>query len=79
MPAPFPSETFEPTEWPHCLATIDVSALPRPTKFCDPDGYDIIPIRMIEVVQSSSEYTSSEDYSAELFSESEDDESNVFI
>ena len=51
MPAPFDTDAFEPTEWPHCLATIDVSALPRPTKFCDPDGYDIIPIRMIQLVE----------------------------
>ena len=51
MPAPFDSDAFEPTEWPHCLAAIDVSALPRPTKFCDPDGYDIIPIRMIQLIE----------------------------
>ena len=41
------SDTFEPIEWSHILATIDVSALEQPTKLCDPNGYDIIPICMI--------------------------------
>lgn len=51
IPAPFDTTAFEPTEWPHCLATVDVSALSRPTKFCDPDGYDVIPIRMVHLVE----------------------------
>ena len=34
-------------EWMHILATIDTCALPSVTQFCDKDGYDIVPIRMI--------------------------------
>ena len=36
----------------HILATIDTCALPTKTQFCDEDGYDIIPVRMIRVVDS---------------------------
>ena len=39
---------MEPLEWPHCLATIDVSTLNHGIKFYDEDGYDIIPIRMVQ-------------------------------
>ena len=51
LPIPFPEETLEPVEWSHILATIDVSSLQHPTKFCNPDGYDIIPIRMVQVIE----------------------------
>ena len=32
----------------HVLATLIVYAMPKHTKFCDLDGYDIIPIKMTE-------------------------------
>ena len=47
IPMPFPEDELEPQEWLHALlSTLDVCALPKQTKFVDPDGYDIIPIRM---------------------------------
>ena len=50
FPTPFPEHKMEPLEWPHCLATIDVSTLNHGIKFCDEDGYDIVPIRMVQVL-----------------------------
>ena len=52
VPIPYPEEKFEPVEWPHCLATLDVCTLNHGTKFCDEDGYDIIPIRMVAVIEN---------------------------
>ena len=46
VPMSFPEHLLEPQEWIHVLSTLDVCAFPKQTKFCDPDGYDIIPIRM---------------------------------
>ena len=40
-------------EWMHILATIDTCAIPTETQFCDEDGYDIIPVKMIKVVDAS--------------------------
>ena len=37
-------------EWMHILATMNTCAIPTKTQFCDEDGYDIVPIRMIKVV-----------------------------
>lgn len=37
-------------EWPHCLDTVVVSTLNHGAKSCDLDGYNIIPIWMVEVV-----------------------------
>ncbi|MCO5546848.1 hypothetical protein L7F22_000285 [Adiantum nelumboides] len=37
-------------EWMHILATIDTCALPLATRFCDEDGYDIVPIRVVTPV-----------------------------
>ena len=34
-------------EWMHLLATIDTCAISSPTQFCDEDGYDVVPIRVI--------------------------------
>ena len=48
IPLPFLKHMINPQEWIHVLATLTVSALPKSTKFCDKDGYDIIPIRMIK-------------------------------
>ena len=39
-------------EWMHILATIDTCAIPTETQFCDEDGYEIIPVRMIRVVDA---------------------------
>ena len=59
-PVPYP-ETFEPVEWPHCLATIDVSTLNHGTKSCDEDGYDIVPIRMIGVISNEPNHVNTVD------------------
>ena len=45
IPVPFPEHLIDPQEFHDILATLDVSALPRPTQFCDPEGNDIIPIQ----------------------------------
>ena len=37
-------------EWMHLLATIDTCAISSPTQFCDEDGYDVVPIRVITPV-----------------------------
>ena len=50
FPTPFPEHKMEPLEWPHCLATIDVSTLNHGIKFYDEDGYDIVPICMVQVL-----------------------------
>ena len=50
FPTPFLEHKMEPLEWPHCLATIDVSTLNHGIKFCDEDGYDIVPICMVQVL-----------------------------
>ena len=47
---PYPEEKFEPVKWAHCLATIDVSTLNHGIKFCDGEGYDIVPILMVAIV-----------------------------
>ena len=48
--APFEEEELEPVEWSHVLAALDVCSLNHGIKFCDEDGYDIIPIRMVRVL-----------------------------
>ena len=50
VPLPFPEHLIDPQEWVHVLATLTTCALPKPTKFCDEDGYDIVPIRMIGAI-----------------------------
>ena len=50
VPIPYLEEKFEPNEWAHCLATIDVSALNHGTKSCDEDEYNIVPIQMIGIL-----------------------------
>ena len=37
-------------EWMHLLATIDTCALPSTICFCDEEGYDVVPIRVITPV-----------------------------
>ena len=85
IPMPFPEDELEPQEWLHALlSTLDVCALPKQTKFVDPDGYDIIPIRMTNASQqkepSKEEYLDaqnkmeqSKDVSEENLSQSEYD------
>ena len=53
VPIPYSEEKFEPVEWPHCLATLDVSTLNHGTKFCDLEGCDIIPIQMVMVINDN--------------------------
>ena len=50
IPILFQEEELEPVEWNHVLATLDVCTLNHGIKFCDEDGYDIIPIRMVRVL-----------------------------
>ena len=44
VPLPFPEHLIDPQEWVHVLATLTTCALPKPTKFCDEDRYDVVPI-----------------------------------
>ena len=37
-------------EWMHILATIDTCALPSAISFCDEEGYDVVPIRVVTPV-----------------------------
>ena len=37
-------------EWMHILATINTCPIPTKTQFCHEDGYDIVPIRMINFI-----------------------------
>ena len=37
-------------EWMHLLATIDTCALSSAICFCDEEGYDVVPIRVITPV-----------------------------
>ena len=54
IPIPYPEEKYEPVEWAHCLAAIDVCTLNHGTKFCDEEGNDIIPFRMVGVINNDS-------------------------
>ena len=53
IPIPFPEDDIDPYEWNHTLATMDVCALPPQTQFCDEEGYEIVPVRVVTVVQGS--------------------------
>ena len=50
IPIPFLEDDIDPYEWLHTLSTIDVCALPPQTQFCDERGYEIMPVRVITVV-----------------------------
>ena len=54
-PVPFNEEQFEPVEWSHVLATLDTCTLNHGIKFCDEEGYDIIPIKMVQVLNGPRE------------------------
>ena len=47
----FPKDDIDPYEWLHTLSTIDVCAIPPQTQFCDERGYEIVPVRVITVVE----------------------------
>ena len=47
VPQPFPKHSFDPHVWMQVLATIDTSALSPSSQFCDDQGYDVVPIRMV--------------------------------
>ena len=50
VPQNFPKDDIDLYAWIHTLSTIDVSALIPKTKFCDEDGYKIIPTRVVSLV-----------------------------
>lgn len=50
VPIPFSEEKLEPLQWKHVLATLDVCTLNHGIKFCDEEGYDIVPICMVRVM-----------------------------
>ena len=52
IPIPFPKEKLEPVEWLQCLGTLDVCTMNHGVKFYDDKGYDIVPIQMINVIES---------------------------
>lgn len=52
IPIPYPKQKFEPIEWAHCLATLDVCKLNHKTKFYDEEGCDIIPIKMVTILNT---------------------------
>ncbi|MCO5581536.1 hypothetical protein L7F22_035422 [Adiantum nelumboides] len=48
---PFPEERMEPLVWTQILATLDICVNElTPTRFCDDEGYDLIPFNMIQGV-----------------------------
>ena len=51
---PFLEDDIKPYEWNQTLSTLDVCALPPPTQFCNEEGYEIVPVRMILVVKDES-------------------------
>ena len=36
-------------EWMHMLTTLDVCTIPCSIKFCDINGYDVVPLRMVNL------------------------------
>ena len=52
---PFKEKEVEPVEWSHVLATLDVCTMNHEIKFCDEEGYDIIPIKMVQVLNDPRE------------------------
>ncbi|MCO5583534.1 hypothetical protein L7F22_037445 [Adiantum nelumboides] len=55
-PEPFPEHLLEALEWTQILATMDVCInASMPTKFCNDDGYDVIPIQMISTIHIEEE------------------------
>ncbi|MCO5577322.1 hypothetical protein L7F22_031150 [Adiantum nelumboides] len=50
VPQTVPDDDESSQEWMQLLATIDTCALPIETQFCDEEGYEIVPIRVIQPV-----------------------------
>lgn len=50
VPQLFPKHLIDPLEWTHVLATLSTCALPKPIQFYDPDGYDTVPIKMLQPI-----------------------------
>ena len=47
---PFPKKEFKPLGWIDVLATLDVCVDKiTPIVFCDEEGYDIMPLQMVNV------------------------------
>ena len=55
IPESFLEHEFEPLGWNDTLATIDVCANIHATQHCDEEGYDIISINMVKVIQEDEE------------------------
>ena len=51
IPVPLLEDGIDPYEWLHTLSTIDVCEIPPQTQFCDEQGYEIVPVRVIIVVE----------------------------
>jgi len=51
IPQPFPKHLIDSLEWNHVLATLSIFSLSKQTQFYSPDGYDIIPIRMVQPIR----------------------------
>lgn len=49
---PFPEDGIHPYEWIHTLSTIDVCTLPPQTQFCDKNGYEIVRVRVVTIVDN---------------------------
>ena len=48
---PFPKHKFEPLGWMDVLATVTICTNNvNPILFCDEEGYDIIPMQMVNIV-----------------------------
>ena len=52
---PFPEHELEPFGWRDILATLDVCANVHAVKHCDEDGYDIMSVRMVQVIELADE------------------------
>lgn len=46
----FPEDEIDPHLWIQVLVTINASALDPCIQFCDEQGYDVIPIRMVTLI-----------------------------
>ena len=65
-------------EWMHLLATIDTCAISSPTQFCDEDGYDVVPIKVITPVYTVEETLEDESSLADHQSSQESSEQKEF-
>ncbi|MCO5560559.1 hypothetical protein L7F22_014174 [Adiantum nelumboides] len=66
-------------EWMHLLATIDTCAIPSQTHFCDEDGYDVMPIRVIIPVYTMEATLEDESSPADNQSSRESSEQKDFL